>query len=127
MQLGLFMMPLHPPHRAVADCYDRDIDQLVVADRAGFAEVWLGEHFTEKWENAPAPDLLLAKALALTGHIRLGTGVKQRIRGALTRRDDEIQTQIARMAEEAQSFTDRFYADDENLYQQVISAKSEQI
>ena len=75
MQLGLFMMPLHPSYRPVADCYDRDIDQLVVADKVGFAEAWLGEHFTEKWENAPAPDLLLAKALALTENIKLGTGV----------------------------------------------------
>ncbi len=75
MQLGLFMMPLHPSYRPVADCYDRDIDQLVLADRLGFAEAWLGEHFTEKWENAPAPDLLIAKALALTERIRFGTGV----------------------------------------------------
>lgn len=75
MQLGLFMMPLHPSYRPVADCYDRDIDQLVLADRLGFAEAWIGEHFTEKWENAPAPDLLIAKALALTSRIRFGTGV----------------------------------------------------
>jgi alkanesulfonate monooxygenase SsuD/methylene tetrahydromethanopterin reductase-like flavin-dependent oxidoreductase (luciferase family) len=75
MKLGLFMMPLHPSYREVADCYDRDIDQLVLADKLGFAEAWLGEHFTEKWENAPAPDLLIAKALALTERIRFGTGV----------------------------------------------------
>jgi len=75
MQLGLFMMPLHPSYRPIADCYDRDIDQLVLADKLGFEEAWLGEHFTEKWENAPAPDLLIAKALALTEQIRFGTGV----------------------------------------------------
>lgn len=75
MKLGLFMMPLHPPTRTVAACYDRDIDQLVLADRLGFDEAWLGEHFTEKWENAPAPDLLIAKALALTENIVFGTGV----------------------------------------------------
>jgi len=75
MQLGLFMMPLHPSYRPIADCYDRDIDQLVAADRLGFAEAWVGEHFTEKWENAPAPDLLIAKGLALTSQIQLGTGV----------------------------------------------------
>lgn len=75
MRLGLFMMPLHPSYRPVADCYDRDIDQLVAADRLGFDEAWLGEHFTEKWENAPAPDLLIAKALALTERIIFGTGV----------------------------------------------------
>ena len=75
MRLGLFMMPLHPSYRAIAECYDRDIDQLVLADKLGFDEAWLGEHFTEKWENAPSPDLLIAKALALTKHIRFGTGV----------------------------------------------------
>jgi alkanesulfonate monooxygenase SsuD/methylene tetrahydromethanopterin reductase-like flavin-dependent oxidoreductase (luciferase family) len=75
MQFGLFMMPLHPPHRAFADCYDRDIAQIVLADRLGFREAWVGEHLTERWENAPAPDLLLAQALALTKNVRLGTGV----------------------------------------------------
>ncbi len=75
MQFGLFMMPLHPPHRAFADGYDRDVAQIVAADRLGFQEVWVGEHLTERWENAPAPDLLLAQALALTKTVRLGTGV----------------------------------------------------
>src|SRR6058998_2965761 len=75
MQFGLFMMPLHPPHRAFADGYDRDVAQIVLADQLGFREVWVGEHLTERWENAPAPDLLLAQALALTKTVRLGTGV----------------------------------------------------
>ncbi|PYN79646.1 MAG: alkane 1-monooxygenase [Candidatus Rokuibacteriota bacterium] len=75
MHFGLFMMPLHPPDRAFADAYDRDIDQIVLADQLGFREAWVGEHLTERWENAPAPDLLIAKALALTRNVRLGTGV----------------------------------------------------
>jgi len=75
MQFGLFMMPLHPPHRAYADGYDRDVDQIVLADRLGMSEAWIGEHLTERWENAPAPDLLIAQALARTHDIRLGTGV----------------------------------------------------
>src|SRR5262245_50536208 len=75
MQFGLFMMPLHPPHRALADGYDRDVAQIVLADQLGFREAWVGEHLTERWENAPAPDLLLAQCLALTKRIMLGTGV----------------------------------------------------
>jgi alkanesulfonate monooxygenase SsuD/methylene tetrahydromethanopterin reductase-like flavin-dependent oxidoreductase (luciferase family) len=75
MQFGLFMMPLHPPHRAFADGYDRDVAQIVLADQLGFREAWVGEHLTERWENAPAPDLLLAQCLALTKRIMLGTGV----------------------------------------------------
>jgi alkanesulfonate monooxygenase SsuD/methylene tetrahydromethanopterin reductase-like flavin-dependent oxidoreductase (luciferase family) len=75
MDFGLFMMPLHPPDRAFADAYDRDIAQIVLADRLGFREAWVGEHLTERWENAPAPDLLIAQALALTKNVKLGTGV----------------------------------------------------
>jgi alkanesulfonate monooxygenase SsuD/methylene tetrahydromethanopterin reductase-like flavin-dependent oxidoreductase (luciferase family) len=75
VDFGLFMMPLHPPERGFADAYDRDIAQIVLADRLGLREVWVGEHLTERWENAPAPDLLIAQALALTRTVRLGTGV----------------------------------------------------
>ena len=75
MEFGLFMMPLHPPHRSYADSYDRDLDLIVRADNLGFKEVWVGEHVTERWENAPCPDLLLAKASAMTKNILLGTGV----------------------------------------------------
>ena len=38
MHIGLFMMPLHPSYRSIADCYDRDINQLVLADQVGFTE-----------------------------------------------------------------------------------------
>ena len=75
MQFGLFMMPLHPPHRSYADSYDRDLALLVAADRLGYHEAWIGEHITERWENAPCPDLLIAKALAMTSQIKLATGV----------------------------------------------------
>ena len=75
MDLGLFMMPIHPPRRSFADSYDRDIELIVQADRLGYHEVWIGEHITETWENAPVPELLIAKALALTERIVMGTGV----------------------------------------------------
>ena len=75
MNFGLFMMPLHPPHRSFADSYDRDLDLIVKADKLGYHEAWIGEHITERWENAPAPELLIAKALAMTENIILATGV----------------------------------------------------
>ena len=75
MEFGLFMMPLHPPHRSIADSYDRDLDLIVAADRLGYNEAWIGEHITEQWENAPSPELLIAKALAMTERIILATGV----------------------------------------------------
>lgn len=75
MEFGLFMMPLHPPHRSIADSYDRDLELLVHADGLGYHEAWIGEHLTERWENAPVPELLVAKALAMTQNIVLCTGV----------------------------------------------------
>ncbi|MYE39452.1 MAG: LLM class flavin-dependent oxidoreductase, partial [Chloroflexi bacterium] len=75
MEFGLFMMPLHPPYRSYADSYDRDLALIVEADRLGYHEAWIGEHITERWENAPCPDLLIAKALAMTDRIKLATGV----------------------------------------------------
>ena len=75
MQFGLFMMPLHPPERSFTESYDRDLAQIVLADRLGYHEVWIGEHLTERWENAPAPELLIAQALLKTEKIILATGV----------------------------------------------------
>ena len=75
MDFGIFAPPYHPPNRSIADSYDRDIDLIVEADRLGYQEAWIGEHITDVWENVPTPDLLIAKALALTDRIILGTGV----------------------------------------------------
>lgn len=75
MKLGLFMMPMHPPERSHADAYELDVETLVAADRLGYSEAWVGEHFTSGWENIPAPDLILAAALQRTERIHLGTGV----------------------------------------------------
>jgi len=75
MKLGFFTMPLHPPDADPAKTYDDDLEQLVTLDALGYQEAWIGEHFTTVWENIPAPDLFIAKALGLTKNIRLGTGV----------------------------------------------------
>ncbi|MGH2458761.1 MAG: LLM class flavin-dependent oxidoreductase, partial [Chloroflexota bacterium] len=75
MNLGLFMMPLHPPTKPVAQCYDEDFELLVLADEVGFAEAWIGEHATMAWENIPAPDQFIARVYPWTKQIRFGTGV----------------------------------------------------
>ena len=75
MKLGGFMMPLHPPGHNFTETIAADLEQIVEADRLGFAEYWIGEHFTAEWENIPAPDLLIAQALGRTKNIILGTGV----------------------------------------------------
>ena len=75
MQLGFFTMPLHPPGSDVTQTLDDDLEQLVTVDRLGYREAWIGEHFTARWENIPAPDLFIASALPRTEQIIFGTGV----------------------------------------------------
>jgi alkanesulfonate monooxygenase SsuD/methylene tetrahydromethanopterin reductase-like flavin-dependent oxidoreductase (luciferase family) len=75
MRIGYFTMPLHPPGSDLARTLDDDLEQLVVLDRLGYEEAWIGEHFTAEWENIPCPDLFIARALGATRGIKLGTGV----------------------------------------------------
>lgn len=75
MDIGYFAMPLHPPGSNVTQTLDDDLEQIVRLDGLGYTEAWIGEHFTAAWENIPAPDLFIAKALAMTQQIKLGTGV----------------------------------------------------
>jgi alkanesulfonate monooxygenase SsuD/methylene tetrahydromethanopterin reductase-like flavin-dependent oxidoreductase (luciferase family) len=75
MRLGYFTMPLHPPGSHPAETLEEDLEQLVVLEGLGFEEAWVGEHFTAAWENIPCPDLFIAKALAVTRTMKLGTGV----------------------------------------------------
>jgi limonene 1,2-monooxygenase len=75
MRFGLFAMPEHPPQENWTLSFDRDIDEIVKAEHLGFEEYWIGEHHTGGFENVPMPELMIAKASALTGRIRLGTGV----------------------------------------------------
>ena len=75
MQVGFFTMPLHPPGSDITQTLEDDLHQIEVLDDLGYAEAWIGEHFTTVWENIPAPDMFIANALARTKNIKLGTGV----------------------------------------------------
>ena len=53
MKLGVFMMPLHPPDKDRTECFEEDIDLIVLADELGFTEAWIGQHHTVAWEPHP--------------------------------------------------------------------------
>ena len=74
MKLGLFLMPSHPPERGLLAGQQWDLAVLREADRLGYSEAWIGEHFTSRWEPNPAPDLLIAQALMETRQIKLAPG-----------------------------------------------------
>ena len=50
MRLGLFMMPLHPPTRDYHQMLEEDLEAVIHADRLGFDDVWIGEHFSSMTE-----------------------------------------------------------------------------
>ena len=75
MNFGLFVVPIHHPEKGLPRTLKEDMKTIVTADKLGYDEAWIGEHFTVRWENLPAPDLFIAKAFGLTKNIKLGTGV----------------------------------------------------
>ncbi len=75
MELGLFMMPLHPDSRPVAETYKEDMDKIILADRLGFAEAWVGQHYTASTEPIASPLIFMAAALPQTKIIKMCTGV----------------------------------------------------
>ena len=74
MELGLFMMPLHPA-RPVVDAYQEDTEKLILADKLGFTEAWVGQHFTAGTEPIVSPLMFMAGVLSRTKQIKFATGV----------------------------------------------------
>jgi len=75
MKLGLFMMPLHDPRRDYATVLREDREAVILADRLGFAEAWIGEHYSTTAEGITAPLVFLASLIDSAPSIRFGTGV----------------------------------------------------
>ena len=75
MELGLFMMPLHRPDKAWSQALAEDREAVLLAEKLGYSEVWIGEHFSSKAEQIPSPMIFLASLIDATKTIRLGTGV----------------------------------------------------
>jgi len=74
MRLGYFTMPLHPPERHPAATLQEDRAAVILADRLGFHDAFVGEHLTDACENVTSSFIFLATLIAETKAIRLGTG-----------------------------------------------------
>ena len=75
MRLGMFMMQVHPPERLLADTLAEDTEKSLLADRLGFDELWLGEHFSATSEPIPSPLMFMAGLVPRTTNLRFGTAV----------------------------------------------------
>jgi alkanesulfonate monooxygenase SsuD/methylene tetrahydromethanopterin reductase-like flavin-dependent oxidoreductase (luciferase family) len=70
----MFMMPLHPPGRNVTETLQEDRETILLADRLGFCEAYVGEHVTDAAETITSSMVFLASLIAETKQIKLGTG-----------------------------------------------------
>src|SRR6267142_2407846 len=74
MKLGLFMMPMHPAGRNPLRTLQEDRETVLLADRLGFHDAFVGEHLTDRCENVTNSFIFLATLISDTKTIKLGTG-----------------------------------------------------
>ncbi|MGH8707210.1 MAG: LLM class flavin-dependent oxidoreductase [Burkholderiales bacterium] len=74
MKLGYFTMPLHPPERPWVETLREDREAILLCDRLGYAEAYVGEHATDAAESITSCTTFLASLAHETKRIKLGTG-----------------------------------------------------
>lgn len=74
MKYSTFMMPLHPPGCNIAQTLEEDREAVILADRLGFSEAYVGEHVTDAAETVTSSMIFLASLISETKNIMLGTG-----------------------------------------------------
>src|ERR1051326_3246020 len=74
MRLGYFTMPVHPTHRDWRQTLKEDRETVILPDKLGFHDAFIGEHITDKVENITNSMLFLATLIPETKRIRLATG-----------------------------------------------------
>ena len=74
MRLGYFTMPMHPLERSPTDTLREDREAIILADKLGFHDAFVGEHLTERSENITNSLLFLATLISETRTIKLATG-----------------------------------------------------
>jgi alkanesulfonate monooxygenase SsuD/methylene tetrahydromethanopterin reductase-like flavin-dependent oxidoreductase (luciferase family) len=74
VKLGFFTMPMHPAERDPALTLQEDREAVVLADRLGFHDAFVGEHLTDRCENITSSFIFLATLIHETRTIKLATG-----------------------------------------------------
>src|SRR6188474_232289 len=81
MRLGIFyehQLPQPWEEGSELRLFNDALDQIELADRLGFDNVWEVEHhFLEEYSHSSAPEVFLAAASQRTKNMRLGHGIVQ--------------------------------------------------
>ena len=71
MKLGFFIQPVHPIDRNYRELLDEDREAIILADRRGYDEALLGEHYTDLAEPISS-SLMFSLTCAWLGRTVLG-------------------------------------------------------
>jgi len=74
MRLGYFTMPVHPLGRDWSQTLREDREAIILADKLGFHDAFVGEHLTDACENITNSMLFHATLIHSTKQIKLATG-----------------------------------------------------
>ena len=74
MRLGYFTMPVHPKGRDWSQTLREDREAVILADRLGFHDAFVGEHLTDICENITNSMMFQATLIHDTKPIKLATG-----------------------------------------------------
>jgi alkanesulfonate monooxygenase SsuD/methylene tetrahydromethanopterin reductase-like flavin-dependent oxidoreductase (luciferase family) len=74
MRLGYFTMPVHPIGRDWSQTLREDREAIILADKLGFYDAFVGEHLTDVCENVTNSLLFNATLIHDTKTIKLATG-----------------------------------------------------
>src|SRR5258708_29602477 len=75
LKLGLSIQPVHPPSRPYADVLREDGEAVVLADRLGYREAFIGEHLIDSAETITSSLAFIASLADACPSITFGTGV----------------------------------------------------
>jgi alkanesulfonate monooxygenase SsuD/methylene tetrahydromethanopterin reductase-like flavin-dependent oxidoreductase (luciferase family) len=74
MRLGYFTMPVHPMERDWTETLKEDREAIILCDKLGFHDAFMGEHLTDRCENVTNSMLFHATLISDTRQIKLATG-----------------------------------------------------
>jgi alkanesulfonate monooxygenase SsuD/methylene tetrahydromethanopterin reductase-like flavin-dependent oxidoreductase (luciferase family) len=67
-------MPVHPEGKDWYQSLQEDRQAVILADKLGFHDAFIGEHLTDKSENITNSMIFLSSLISETNNIKLGTG-----------------------------------------------------
>ena len=74
MRLGYFTMPMHPLDTDYTTTLKQDREAIILCDKLGYHDAFVGEHLTDDAENITNSMLFLGTLIHSTENIMLGTG-----------------------------------------------------